>query len=227
MVARGLGVVGLCCSVVLGCSESGTSPAGETAGAAGDMAGAGAPGSPSSTGGAGGVGSSSDAGGPGAAGEGPSNVPSRACDPSAAFGSPRPLEELNTGLPETGARLTSNELAIVFERDSEIFFAERATVNEPFGEAVSLDLPHEGQGAPWLSDDQLTLFFEVTSTLDTVLATRADRGAPFTIEESFGGYTDPFVAGGPNGTLYVEQNRELEFASLSNWIPRVVRIPGH
>jgi hypothetical protein len=100
-----------------------------------------------------------------------------------------------------------------------IFFAERATVNEPFGEAVSLNLPHEGQGAPWLSDDQLTLFFEVTWTIDTVLATRADRGAPFMIEESFGGYTDPFVAGGPNGTLYVEQNRELEFASLSNWIP--------
>src|SRR5829696_50266 len=181
MVARGLGVVGLFCSMALGCGEDGRSPTQESAGAAGAAGSvAGASGMP----GSGGSGSDgepgAEAGSPAAAGADPGRGGTRPlCDPSTAFGAARPLTELNTDLPDTGARLTSDELTIVFERNNEIFIAERASRDEAFGEAVSLSLSEpSNQGAPWISDDRLALFFE-SEGLDSYVMIRDDESAPF------------------------------------------------
>jgi hypothetical protein len=146
--------------------------------------------------------------------------PVPACDPTAPFGDPIPIEELNSPGIETGARLTPDELTIVFERNNEIFMAERTSTDEPFGDAEQLGLDRFGSaGAPWISDDGLLLLLEVDAS-DLYVSRRADLAARFVSADLFSAdHSDPFVIGGANGRLYADESDDLVVAPLVDWEP--------
>jgi hypothetical protein len=121
------------------------------------------------------------------------------CNPDAAFGAPRPLDELNTELVEKWGRLTSDELVIVFGSSRpgtsngpwRFFVATRVSADMPFSAPKELtgviDLePDVGIGNydadPALSADGLDLAFtrkRSSGSADIWIAHRADRNGDF------------------------------------------------
>jgi len=55
------------------------------------------------------------------------------CSPSAAFGTPQAVTELNTTGYEEGAHLSPDELTVYFSRGGDIYVAKRTTRDEAFG----------------------------------------------------------------------------------------------
>ena len=91
-------------------------------------------------------------------------------------------------------------------------------MNEPFGEAVSAGLTELDQGTPWISDDGLALLHDAEN-LDTYVWTRTDKSAAFEPALAINGYADPYVVGGPDGTLYVQDYEDFFWAPLTDWEP--------
>ena len=65
------------------------------------------------------------------------------CDPSAPFGMPVPIDELNGDAQNTAARLTQNELVVFFAQGpagvpSDLFHAERASKADPFSKLTPI-----------------------------------------------------------------------------------------
>ncbi|MEN6427796.1 MAG: hypothetical protein ABFE13_20775 [Phycisphaerales bacterium] len=85
---------------------------------------------------------------------------------------PVPVVELNTGYHDKAPFLSFDGLTLVFSRDdapgsnySRIYEARRSTVSEPFAEATevsSLNYPGGHVSGPWLSPDNLRLYYYVT-----------------------------------------------------------------
>ena len=101
-----------------------------------------------------------------------------------------------------------------------------------FSGATPLALNQEGTDElrPWISDDGLTLLYDVGDAQDTGSstdrtlrrATRSTRQDDFVLVDDFGAGEAPFVVGGPNGTLYYAAavvNGAILQVSLSAWVP--------
>ncbi len=94
------------------------------------------------------------------------------CNPSSVFGQIAPISgSVNTSAPEESARLSSDELAIVFARrvsttdagvaNDDLFIAWRASSSSPFGNVQPLTALNSpvGEYDPFLMPDGLTIYF--------------------------------------------------------------------
>ena len=204
-------------------TESGGS-AGAPAGAAGT---AGTGDTDTAASGAGGDDAKGGASGGASGGSGGSAVGVR-CSTAQPFGTPHPISELNTTEHEAGARLTSDELSIVYfcvaANVDQVCLAQRANRKAAFGKRTVL-IAQTG-GVPWISDDLLTLFYEDSFKNSGVSITqRATTQEPFAetgFSPYFKDYGDPFVVGGQNGRLYLSQvgGAGLVVMTLGDWAPR-------
>ncbi|HEY1554235.1 MAG TPA: hypothetical protein VGF94_05340 [Kofleriaceae bacterium] len=94
-------------------------------------------------------------------------VPPR-CDPTAQFGAPIAVAGLDTAGDELGARLTPDELVVVFAFAAtaggklDLYTAARATADAAFGTPVPLGAVNSvyDDSSPALSPDQLLLFLD-------------------------------------------------------------------
>jgi hypothetical protein len=237
----------LVCLFASACSDTGTvlGPAGGTSnagGSSGNGSGGASPGGTSGqTGGA--AGSESGGSGGGSAGSGnPSGGTAGAattCDSTLPFGTPAAVPGLDSAELEGGARFTSDELTVIFDRGDEthadLFIAHRATRTDPVGpgEPLALDGSPESEVRPWISDDQLTILFDRVSnpTLGPSdgdwtprIATREFAGSPFLpeAEQSFGvagdGSAYPMVDATGTGTIYSRGGGILQ-QPIVNWDP--------
>lgn len=157
------------------------------------------------------------------------------CSITQPFGKPRPLSELNTARHEAGARLTSDELNVVYLCTStnsvaQVCLAQRESATGAFG-APSVLIETNG-GVPWISDDLLTLWFENDQTGNVYASQRKSPSEAFTqiaqVPEPHG-YGDPYVVGGQNGSIYFSTQSDEDFvmARLRAWKPgSAVPIPG-
>jgi hypothetical protein len=136
------------------------------------------------------------------------------------FGEPRPIVELNSTMPETGIRLTSDELVAVFERDTVLYLARRASRSEPFGEQREITMSGTSAGAPWISDDELVLLFESEGDV-SILRARTPGVFQGTGTNLVDGATDPYVVGGANGRIYVDNGGVLWSGTLTDWVANV------
>jgi Tol biopolymer transport system component len=89
------------------------------------------------------------------------------CDPNAAFGAPVAVAGLDTNLDDQGARLTPDELTVVFARSrangtSDLYLATRATIGDPFGAPELLGSVNSVNSELWptLSPDALLMLFD-------------------------------------------------------------------
>jgi hypothetical protein len=93
------------------------------------------------------------------------------CDPTIPFGAAMPISELETKADDLAARLTPDELTIVFARGTapptyDLYEATRAHASDPFGAPALLASVNSvySDTFPSLSPDQLSLFFDSTRT---------------------------------------------------------------
>lgn len=91
-------------------------------------------------------------------------------EPSAPWGPPRPVVELNSAVFDGNPNLSADGLRVLFDstRDSggegrRIYFAARATRDAPFSEPVKVDLAGEASDPTITGDRQLLLFTSVRS----------------------------------------------------------------
>jgi len=90
------------------------------------------------------------------------------CDPTAAFGTPAPVGGLDTAGDELAARLTPDELVVVFAYASapggklDIYTATRASTTDSFGAPTPIGAVNSvyDDSSPTLSPDQLLLVFD-------------------------------------------------------------------
>jgi cysteine-rich repeat protein len=145
------------------------------------------------------------------------------CDPTAPFTSIEPMADLDTEATEAHPKLSVDELTVYFGSDRpgslgqiDIFTATRASVDEPFGEAVPVaGVNTEGwEGNPSITGDGLYLYARARGGPEgeeIVVATRSS------IAESFGAFTSvPFVnrEGGNDYCPYVmPDHSQLWFVS--------------
>jgi len=234
-MSQGLTVFVVAALVLVGCGSSGEQQAAGGAGTsasagAGDDGGASAAGEGGTAGSAtagaatAGAGSQAGAGVSGTGGTGNAGAATR-CTIDQAFGTPKPIAELNTPEHEAGARLTSDELAIVYLCASydTICLARRTTRNDPFGAPQTIVAT--GGGVPWISDDTLTLLFEDSSSSSVRLSQRTTAQAGFPPSKRLLlGYGDPYVVAGGDGHIYVSTLLSgLEVAALSGWAPAALK----
>jgi hypothetical protein len=150
------------------------------------------------------------------------------CRSDQPFGMPHALAELNTDERELGARLTSDELTIVYACTPEnspgmgftqICLAKRKKRSDPFA-APKIVTDSLGD-VPWISDDTLTLLFEHRQGGESVyLAQREDPAAVFDVMSIVlepQNHGDPYVVGGQNGHIYASGAAGLEMAPLKEW----------
>ncbi|HTR49917.1 MAG TPA: hypothetical protein VMJ10_04360 [Kofleriaceae bacterium] len=98
----------------------------------------------------------------------PDAPPPPRCDPTAAFGTPAPVPGLDTAGDELDARLTPDELAVVYAYAStpggklDIWAQTRANIGDSFGglQAVGAVNSVYNDSSPTLSPDQLLLVFD-------------------------------------------------------------------
>jgi Tol biopolymer transport system component len=112
-----------------------------------------------------------------------------ACDVTKPFGTPSPVEGINTIHPDTWGWQTADKLTIYFARDPyggnlfDLYVATRATPDEPFSsERVLEPSTQNTENRPIVTGDGLTLLLEFTnnsSGADIEVATRAAANAPF------------------------------------------------
>jgi hypothetical protein len=225
--------LGLC---ALACDSDGGSPAVSNGGSAGSTPTAGSGGTGAAEGGStsggngagGGAGSGGsassggDTGSGGNAGSGGASTP-RACNIADPFSPFTPIAELNTADDDRGARFTSDELTVVFSREGIIYEAQRASRTAPFDTPrayMAIGNARYGESAPWISDDGLVLFFEIQDLRTIYTSRRQNRNQDFVDSSSETDGSDPYVAGGANGFLYVSRQDEGVWAApLNAWNP--------
>jgi hypothetical protein len=147
------------------------------------------------------------------------------CDPTAPFTEIRRIDELSTDEHEAGARLTSNERTLVFERDGDVYIAERSSATASFGEALPIDAVNESgvDGAPWIAANGLVLLFESDRMGGYAIfkserqSSSADFEAPSLVYEGPTSAADPYLVGDENGTLYFSDLDNLFEAALDDW----------
>jgi len=111
------------------------------------------------------------------------------CDPAAPFGAPELIASLSTDLDDVTARLSPDELDVVFSRRTgglyDLWTARRPSIDEPFGAAALLTSVNSVNNEIWpaLSPDGLVLMFDADRTTPGVFriwsSTRASTTAPF------------------------------------------------
>jgi hypothetical protein len=111
------------------------------------------------------------------------------CMPTAAFGAPVPVAGLDTTFDDQGARLTADELTVVFARSrangtSDLYMATRATIADAFGEPMLLGTVNSVNSELWptLSPDTLLLLFDsdrATTKFHVFITRRTDAAATF------------------------------------------------
>ena len=198
----------------------------DSAGSAGMSAGAGGKGLTTAGGSASGgveAGGAADALGGGGSG----GTVGKHCTTAQPFGAPQPLMELNTAEHEAGARLTSDELTVVYlcaaGEVNKICLAQRASPSAAFGKPTVIVTLNGG--VPWISDDLLTLFYEDTlknSGISRTQRTSSQAAFPETgFDPAWASYGDPYVVGGANGRLYLSEGTlgDFDFAPLTAWEP--------
>jgi hypothetical protein len=116
------------------------------------------------------------------------------CDPAKDFASPVLLQTVNSSDAEYGARLTDDELNIVFTRKQVAYTARRSSRSEPFGTASPLVVQNGAPIEAWMSGDGLRLIYVQSTGLSLDLFT-ATRG---TVIEGFGPGMDLGKDAGPN-----------------------------
>jgi hypothetical protein len=108
------------------------------------------------------------------------------CNPSAPFGTPAPVGGLDTNLDEQGARLTPDELTVVFARSrangtSDLYMATRAAAGDGFDAPQLLGTVNSVNSELWptLSPDALLMLFDSdrATTKFHVFTTRRDSAA--------------------------------------------------
>jgi hypothetical protein len=141
------------------------------------------------------------------------------CDPSAAFGAPVPVADVNTpAASNIGARLTADELTMYFaslrvpQNSYDLYVATRPSVGLAFnvsGPIKELSTT-QSERSPSLAADGLELAF--TSGTDVMTARRASSSDAFAAAELLAeanqdlrGDIDPFIAS--NGDVYFASNR--------------------
>jgi hypothetical protein len=111
------------------------------------------------------------------------------CDPAAPFGAPVPVAGLDSELDDQGARLTPDELTVVFARartnnTTDLYMASRATIDAAFDTPTLLGTVNSVNSELWptLSPDALLLLFDTnrgTQTYRVYASTRASTAAAF------------------------------------------------
>ena len=111
------------------------------------------------------------------------------CTPTAPFGAPVPVTGLDSTFNDQGARLTADELTVVFARSrangtSDLYMASRATTADPFGEPVLLGTVNSVNTELWptLSPDTLLMLFDsdrATTKLHVYITKRTAADATF------------------------------------------------
>jgi hypothetical protein len=171
------------------------SPSGTGTASAGGSAGGATSGGGSSSGGTAGRG----AGGTSSAGAAGS-APIVHCSPTTPFGPSKPLGQLNDVGSSSGARLTGDELYLVFARDDGLYIAERADRAEPFGPGVQVS--GTSSRAPTITDDLRVVFFEVRGQEEINRAQRADTTAQFSDGNQVAIGSDPYLLDRASPRLY-------------------------
>ena len=171
-------------------------------------------------------GASSSAGRAGDGGSVGGAVGSR-CTTSQPFGKPHAIAELNTADHEAGARLTSDELSVVFLRQNgtdldQVWLAQRKNRADAFGAPTPIVSPQGG--VPWISDDALTLWYEDTLGIGVHASHRPNLQASFPETPQIPtllSYGDPYVVGGQNGHLYLAlvSRGQVQVSKLNGWEP--------
>lgn len=127
------------------------------------------------------------------------------CDPTAPFAAPVPVDGLNTTLDDATARLTADELMIVFSRRQtnmtyDLFQATRTSRDAAFGAATLIATVNSVNSDVWptISGDGLVLMFD---------SDRAQPGMfrPYVAKRA--SITDPF---GPPATIPELMIREVQ-----------------
>lgn len=87
------------------------------------------------------------------------------CDPAAAFAPPLPIAVLDTSAVEFEGRLSPDELAIWFERSSDIFVADRHDIADNFGAPRALTEVNTAsvEGGPTVTADGRTMYLYMQS----------------------------------------------------------------
>jgi hypothetical protein len=151
--------------------------------------------------------------------DGATAADSRTCDPSAVFGPPVPVADVNTSTASNiGARLTADELTMYFaslrvaNNGYDLYLATRPSVGLAFtvrGPIEELSTT-ESERSPSLAADGLELAF--TFGTDVKIARRTSTSGPFAAAELLAAANedlradiDPFMA--PNGDVYFASNR--------------------
>jgi len=146
------------------------------------------------------------------------------CDPTAPFAAPVPVDGLNTTLDDVSARLTSDELMVVFSRRQmsgvyDLYQATRASREEAFGSVSLIATVNSVNSDLWptISGDGLVLMFD---------SDRAQPGMfrPYVAKRA--SLTDPF---GPPATIPELMIREVQLhlanpRSLYFTSPNTVRV---
>jgi hypothetical protein len=182
--------------------------AGGTAGDAGGAVGTAGIGGTGATGGGAGTGASAGTGGAMAA-----------CDPTAPFGAPAIVAELNGPAEELGARLSPDQLTIYFANSSgghyDIYVATRSSSEIAFGSIRTLANVNSPQGdfAPSISEDGLALFLETDRRTDVeiMVATRSSVLVDFGMSAPVSGITSSDVLVSERGPFVTSMGRELYF----------------
>jgi hypothetical protein len=194
---------------------------GGSAGAAGTGAAAGLGGTAGDAGGAigtagtGGTGAADGGGGRG--GTGGSGGATAPCDPTAPFGMPTIVAELNGPAEELGARLSPDSLTIYFASSSggqyDIFVATRMSPESAFGSIRPLPNVNSPQGdfAPSISEDGLTLFLETDrrTDIEIMVATRSSVLVDFGMAAPVSGITSSDVLVSERAPFVTSMGREL------------------
>ena len=143
--------------------------------------------------------------------------PDAGCDANAPFGTPLPLESLDTASNEYDARLTVDELTVYFARSrpqvtifsTQIYFATRADFTEPFGPAQlvsGIASSSDTTFAPSITANNLNLYFNLggPGIFSIYIASRSTASDPFPVGVEIPGVNganengNPFVT--PDGT---------------------------
>ena len=111
------------------------------------------------------------------------------CTPTAPFGAPMPIASLESNLDDQGARLTPDELTVVFARSrtngtSDLYLATRATIGDPFGTPELLGTANSVSSELWptLAPDALLMLFDSnrgTNTFHVYITKRTGADQPF------------------------------------------------
>lgn len=141
------------------------------------------------------------------------------CDPTSAFGEPELIASLASDLDDATARLSSDELVVVFSRRTGSFYdlwtSARPSIDEPFAAPSLLTSVNSVNNELWpsLSPDGLVLMFD------------ADRGTPGTYRiwsSMRASTTDPFGPPSQRAELmageihaYLPTDRALYFTSAA------------